>query len=219
MKPKKADIAVLAVCAASLAGLAALLPRLPEQIPTHWNFMNEPDAWGPRWTILAMGALPLAVWLLMKAAPRIDPRREAYARHRRAYSIITTAICLALAPIAWISAAAALGWAVDVGILIRILIGVLFVVLGNFMGKFKPNFFIGIRTPWTLSDPDVWRRTHRRGALVFVIMGVCMLASIAVPHAALAAIVGIGPVPAGVVYLFLNSYLDYRKKEKAKGGS
>jgi len=217
MKMAKVDIVVLAAGALSLAGLAALMPSLPETIPTHWNFANEVDGWGPRWSILAMGALPLATWLLMKVAPLIDPRREAYARHKRAYTVIAAVLCFALLPVAWIVAAAALGYAIDVGLLVRIVVGALLIVLGNFMGKLKPNYFVGIRTPWTLADAEVWRRTHRRGAVVFIAMGASMLASIAIPHAAIAGLVGIGPVIAGVVYIFLYSYLEYRKGEKAKG--
>jgi uncharacterized membrane protein len=214
---KKIDIIAIAAGGLSLAGLALILPGLPETIPTHWNFRSEADGWGPRWTILAMGALPLAIWLLMKAAPLIDPRRESYARHEKAYGILTAAISAALLPIPWFVAAAAKGIDIDVGILVRLVVGALLLVLGNFLGKLKQTYFVGIRTPWTLADPEVWRKTHRRGGYVFVVMGACMLASIAIPDAAAAAVFGIGPVILGVAYLFLYSYLLYRKSRGVEG--
>jgi len=158
-----------------------------------------------------MGALPLAIYPLLKIVPRFDPRREAYEKHGKAYAILTTMLALAFIPISWIVALAALGADVPVDILVRIVIGTLFVVLGNFMGKFRPNYFVGIRTPWTLSDPEVWKKTHRHGAWVFIIMGLCMLASIMVPHSVVATIVVLASIIGGVIYLFAYSYLMWRK--------
>ena len=216
MKTKKSDLIVIGVSALSLAGIAAIYPRFPETVPVHWNFASVPDSWGPRWTILLMGALPLAVYLLMKLGPRFDPRKEAFLRHAAAYSVLTAVISLCFVPITWIVALASLGIPVDVGVLVRIVIGVLFVVIGNFLGKFRPNYFVGIRTPWTLTDPEVWRKTHRRGGWTFVAMGAAMLASVAVPHSALAAALVFASILGGVAYLFIYSYLEYRKSAAAK---
>lgn len=214
MTLKKTDIAVLAAGALSLAGLALAYPRLPEPIPVHWNFRSEADGWGPRWTIFLMGALGPACLLLMKLLPRIDPRKEAYARHEKPYSVLTAAISIAMIPIPWFVAAAALGYGIDVGILVRLVIGALFLVIGNFMGKIKQTYFVGIRTPWTLADPEAWRKTHRRGGYVFVGMGLCMLATLAAPHSAAASALAAGSVAGGVLYLFVYSYLEFKKTAK-----
>lgn len=215
MNLKKLDLLVILACAVSIAGLAVVVyPRLPETVPTHWNFRSEVDAYGPRWTILLMGLLPFAVFLLMKLAPRFDPRREAYERHAKPYAILTAVISLAFVPIAWIVALAALGVGIDVGILIRVVIGLLFIAIGNYLGTLRPNYFVGIRTPWTLADPEVWRRTHRRGALVFIAMGAVVLLSLALPHSALAGGLALASILLLVLYLFVYSYLEFRKRKK-----
>ncbi|HCM28690.1 MAG: hypothetical protein A2Z99_05515 [Treponema sp. GWB1_62_6] len=210
MKGKKTDLAVLAVCAASLAGLVVVYGRLPENIPVHWNFRSEVDGWGPRWTIFLMGALPPAIFLMMKAAPRFDPRREAYVKHAKAYAILTAVLSMAFIPISWMVAIAGLGIALDIGILVRVVIGALFIAIGNYLGKLRPNYFIGVRTPWTLSDPEVWKKTHRRGAWVFVGMGACMLASLLVPHSAAGAALVLASIVGGVAYLFVYSYFEWK---------
>lgn len=218
MKAKKHEIALMAACVASLAGLAAIYGRLPEAIPVRWNFRSEVDGWGPRWNILLMGALPLAVFLIMKAAPRFDPRKEAYEKHARSYAILTAIMSLVFIPISWLVALAALGIALDVGIWIRLVIGLLFIAIGNYLGTLRPNFFIGIRTPWTISDPEVWKKTHRRGAWVFIGMGACMLASLLIPHSAAGAILVVASILGGVVYLLMYSWLQWKRRRNPDGG-
>ncbi|GAB1482689.1 SdpI family protein [Treponema sp.] len=213
MKINKIDALVGGLGLLSFTTLAVFVyPRLPETIPVHWNFKSEVDGWGPRWTIHLLSALPLAMYLLLRVVPRIDPRKEAYKKHEKPYAILSAAISLFLLPIVWISALAAMGLAIDVGILVRILVGALFIVIGNLLGKFRPNYFVGIRTPWTLADGEVWRKTHRRGAWVFIIMGAIMLLSLSVPHSAIAGGIAIASIIGGVVYLFLYSYLEFRKR-------
>ncbi len=118
MRIKKIDVLVVGLSVLSLIGLAlAIYPRLPETIPVHWNYKSQVDGWGPRWTLLIMGALPLAIYLLMKGLPHIDPRKEAYKKHEKPYMIISALIALFVAPIAWIMGLADMGLAIDVGII------------------------------------------------------------------------------------------------------
>jgi uncharacterized membrane protein len=104
---------------------------------------------------------------------------------------------------------ASTGRRIDMAIIVPMLIGALFVVLGNYMSKMRRNFFIGIRTPWTLADEDVWYRTHRLGGRVFVAAGVAMMIvpfAGATQHAAFTAIV-IAAAFIPIVY----SYMIYRR--------
>lgn len=211
MRLKKTDFIVVGVGALSLAGLAALYGRLPVAIPTHWNLSGKVDGWGPRWSIFAEGALPLGIYLLMRLVPRIDPRAESYAQHARAYGILCAAISLGFTPIAWISAAAALGAEVDASALLRVVIGGMFAVIGNFLGKLRSNYFVGIRTPWTLADGEVWRRTHRRGGYVFVGAGLLAAATVLIPSPAVGSVIGFGAILGASAYVVLYSYLEFRK--------
>jgi len=205
----------MAAAILSLAGTIAAYPFLPATVPLHWDFAGRVDSWGPRWNMLWLGALPLATALLLRLLPRLDPRRASYERHARAYAIIGRLIVLALAAIAWVAILAALGLGLDVGVLVRLLLGLLFVGLGNFMGTLKPNYFVGIKTPWALADDEVWRLTHRRGALVFVALGALFILSLAIPAGrALEALV-LASTLGGVAYLYLYSYLCWRRIRRA----
>lgn len=202
---------VIAMATLSLVGTIAVYFFLPEIIPLHWDFSGRIDDWGPRWSILILGALPLALALLMRWLPRIDPRRESYVRHARTYETIQFLVVLALVGLVWTTVAAALGSDLDTGAIVRGMVGLLFIGLGNFMGRLKRNYFVGIKTPWALADDEVWRRTHRRGGWVFVAMGTVFLLSLALPAGAILGIVtGVSTI-GGIAYIFLYSWLQWRK--------
>lgn len=202
---------LLAVAILSLAGTAVAYFFLPETIPMHWNFEGEVDSWGPRWSILALGCLPLGVALLMAWLPRFDPRREAYAKHAKTYEILQVILVLMMTGLVWITVAAALGSTLDVSLAVRILIGALFIAMGNYLGRLKRNYFVGIKTPWALADDEVWRLTHRRGALVFVIMGASFLLSLAFRPGWIVGAVTLVPTILGVAYVFVYSWWVWKK--------
>ena len=100
------------------------------------------------------------------------------------------------------------------GTAVSILLGLLFVFLGNMMGKIKPNYFFGVRTPWTLADPDVWNRSHRLAGRLFFLAGlVTILSALLLPEAALFAVL-MGSVLGAALATVLMSYLWYRKKHR-----
>ena len=207
----KNDRTTIIIAALTLAGTIVAYFYVPDRIPIHWSAGGEIDSWGPRVSILGFGALPLACVLMFRWLPLVDPRRESYARHAKTYEIIQKLIVIGLAALVWVSTAAALGLPLDTGAIVRVLVGALLMGLGNFMGRLKRNYFVGIKTPWALADDEVWRLTHRRGGLVFVAMGLVFLASLAIPQGpALEAIVSASTL-GGVAYIFLYSYLAWRR--------
>ncbi|NLJ47173.1 MAG: DUF1648 domain-containing protein [Treponema sp.] len=202
---------LLAIAVLSLAGTGAAYFFLPDTIPMHWNFEGEVDSWGPRWSILILGCLPLGVALLMAWLPRIDPRRDAYEKHAKTYEILQVILVLVMTGLVWITVAAALGSTMDVSLAIRILIGILFIIMGNYLGRLKRNYFVGIKTPWALADDEVWRLTHRRGAVVFMIMGASFLLSLAFRPGWIVGAVTLVPTILGVSYVFLYSWQCWKR--------
>ncbi len=194
----------------SLVGTGVAYFFLPERIPIHWNYTGAIDSWGPRWSILLLGALPLVMTFLLDKLPSIDPRREAYDRHRDSYGIIALVIVLMLIAFTWISVLATKNDSIDVGTVIRLVIGLSFVGLGNYMGRLKRNYFVGIKTPWALADDEVWRRTHRRGALVFVLMGIALLVSLVFSQSPCALAVLIAVPILGIIYIYVYSWMQWR---------
>jgi uncharacterized membrane protein len=189
----------LSIVLLALAMSAAVYPRLPDQVPTHWDMHGNVDAYSSR----AVGAflLPvilIGIWALMRVLPTIDPRRANYARMRGAYDLVVNATLTVLLLVHAVVLAAMLGARVPINRVLPPLIGVMFIVIGNVLPQARPNWFFGIRTPWTLSNDRVWQRTHRIGGYLFVVCGLLMILSAAFPPPAAFSIMIAGGVLAGL---------------------
>ncbi|MFQ3620430.1 MAG: SdpI family protein [Spirochaetales bacterium] len=195
----------------SLLGMLAIFPLLPSSIPLHWNWEGKVDRLGSRWHILWIAAAPLFLYLLMGILPTLDPKSQSYQKHARAYRVFRGLLTLVFIGFGWIPVAAALGARIDVGILVRVIIGILFLGLGNYMGQLRHNYFVGIRTPWTLADERVWQKTHRRGSWVFVMMGIVFLGSLGVPSKVAGIGIAMVSVLLGVGYLVGYSFWLFRQ--------
>lgn len=199
---------ILLVAMFAASALAWDRAKLP--IPTHWNIRGEVDGYGGRFEgLLLVPLLATGMYVLLLALPRLDPARANYASFAGPYRVMRAALAIMLAGLHALLVATALGYEVDTGRWVPVGIGLLFVVLGNVMGKVRPNYFVGIRTPWTLSSARSWEKTHRAGGRVFVVGGAAL---------ALAALIGIPSVLAGVgafaaiavVWLFAYSWWEWR---------
>lgn len=200
-----------AVVAAMWAFAAAVYTRLPQRVPSHWNLRGEVDGWMDKpWGALAQPAIATFMLAVLWLMPRIDPRRrnvEHFAEDRRL--IINLLICF-FAVVQVATLGQALGWPVEVDRVIMASVGLLFVGLGNYLPRIRSNWFIGIRTPWTMDNERVWRATHRVGGRAFVAAGILLaLAALLGPRARPWAI-GAAIVLAGVVPL-VYSYVAYRR--------
>jgi uncharacterized membrane protein len=154
-----------------LTGPAAF-PFLPNPAPLHWNAASEVDGYGrPLLAALLFPSIVTVIVVLTSLLPRIDPRGERYVAFADTYERFMTAIVLFLTAVHLITLAYALGCRLPVTTLIGVGVGLLLAVIGNELGHVRPNYFVGIRTPWTLADLEVWRRTHRVGVRAFVALG------------------------------------------------
>ncbi len=160
-----------------------LYPEFPSQMPTHWDLQGNVNGTLPRFWGAAMPALIiLFLALLTSVLPVVSPRRFEIASFEPVYTLLMLVVQAAMLVIGLSVLLAAGGYAVCVPTIAMLSIGVLLMVLGNYMGKLRKNFFIGIRTPWTLASDVVWERTHRLGGWVFVVAGmavvICTLAGL-----------------------------------------
>ncbi|WP_298863890.1 SdpI family protein [uncultured Gimesia sp.] len=150
----------------------------PDQIPVHWNLSGEVDRYGGKFEGLSgLPLITLALYFLLLFIPRIDPGHANYERFANTYAIIRCTIIAFMSIIYGIIQLAIAGHPVNVNAVIPLTVGILFFVLGNFMGKIRPNWFVGIRTPWTLSSKASWNKTHRVGGWLFILMGLSIAAS------------------------------------------
>jgi uncharacterized membrane protein len=204
-----------------LATLAALgfgiwaLPGLPEQVATHWGFDGEPDGWSSRTTaVFVLPMIGLGIAALLAFLPRTDPRRKNFELHAATYWLVANASLIVISAIHVGVVGYNLGWPIPLSRVVAIGVGALFVIIGNVMTRMRPNWFMGIRTPWTLSSDTVWRKTHRAGGYGFVAGGVlAILAGLLRPDWASWVITGSVVIAAlgSVVY----SYLLWREEHEA----
>ena len=142
-----------------------LLPTMPDHLPSHWGISGAVDGWSDKEVTIVLAAMPLVFVALLFIVPRIDPKRHNFASFSGIYRSFTAAICLLLIAVTWMGPFTAWGYlSPDSGIVSTLLFGffgLLFIGLGNYMPRIRPNFTFGIRTPWTLASEEVWRSTHR----------------------------------------------------------
>jgi len=151
----------------------------PRQVPTHWNIHGQVDDYSSKaFAAIFFPALILGMYFLFWLLPKIDPKRERYAKFARVYGLFRTAIVLFFVLMFFASSLAALGYNINISRIVPAGVGLLLILLGNYMGKIKSNWFVGIRTPWTLSSETVWQKTHRLGGWLFVFAGLYMLAGV-----------------------------------------
>jgi uncharacterized membrane protein len=145
---------------------------LPERIPVHWNFSGEVDRWGSgKVHAVFFSVLVIGMYLLFLFIPYLDPKKARYEQFSKTYHIFKSIIIFFLFLIYLIASLNGLGYNISVAFWVPVLIGILFIIIGNYMGKIKSNWFVGIRTPWTLSSEEVWNKTHRFGGKMFILAG------------------------------------------------
>jgi uncharacterized membrane protein len=167
---------------AALAASIILYPQLPDTITTHWDLEGNPNGYSSR--MFGAFGLPLMMAVIygaMRFLPLVDPRRENYDKFRGTYEGLILTVLVFMLGIHVLVLRAALGHTVPMQKVLPISMGLLFIVIGNLLPRARSNFFVGIRTPWTLSSEKSWERTHRIGGYVFVLVGIMIAASIFVP--------------------------------------
>lgn len=186
-------------------------PGLPDPMPTHWNAAGEVDGYSSKPVGAAfIAGIPVLSFLIFKLIPVISPRGFRTESFTGTLNIIMVATVVFGCVLGLGLIRASHDTSVNISSFVYVAVGLLFVVMGNFLGKVRKNFFLGIRTPWTLASDEVWAKTHRLGGWCFVIAGVFMaIMGVVAPTSTwfIGAIVAIALVP--VVY----SFFAYRKIE------
>jgi uncharacterized membrane protein len=195
----------------------AVYPRLPDRIPTHWNLHGVADGWGGRGSAFLFPAIGTGIALLMLVLPRIDPRRANWEKFRDEVWLIVTVLLLFNAWVEVVALGAALGWRLNTSAAVLAGVGALLAVIGNYLPRIRSNWFMGIRTPWTLSSEQVWRDTHRVAGRTFVAGGVGMVLAGFIPGT-LAQAVSIAAVVIAPLIPIVYSYRAWRREAAGRAG-
>ena len=202
-------VATLLVVVGAAASLA-VAPNLPEQMVTRWNGAGEPTGTLSRtagmWLVPGLSAGLIGLFALL---PRIDPLGENIAAFRVHYDRFVVVFTAFLVALHLAVLAVNLGYAVDVTTLAVAGGAALFYYVGTVLPHVEPNWFLGIRTPWTLSDDDVWDRTHALGAKLFKLSAAVGVVGLLARE--YAAYFLVGPILATAVVTVAYSYVLYAR--------
>lgn len=157
------------------AGLI-LWNKLPDQMAIHFNAANEPDNWASKpFAVVGMPAIIAAIHVLCLFVTAHDPKNQ------NMTGVMKTLMLWICPFISWLCAGMTIGYALNavrnIGVVVCVFLGILFMVIGNYLPKCTPNYTIGIKLPWTLSDEGNWRYTHRIGGFCFTAAGLIVLVS------------------------------------------
>ena len=141
--------------------LAYVWNSLPEKVPLHWNIEGEIDRYGEKSELILIPLLlPLLIYVLFTIIPKIDPKKKIKNMGNK-YTILKSIMTIFMSALAMIIIYAALNETLYNPNYIVLLIGILFALLGNYFKTLRANYFIGIKTPWTLENETVWKETHK----------------------------------------------------------
>jgi uncharacterized membrane protein len=211
MSTRIANIISLVSIVLLAAYVAWVYPGLPDPMPTHWNAAGQADDYMPKLQgAVVLAAVPAFIFIIFRLIPVVSPRGFRTESFTGVLNILMTASVVFGSVIGIVAMQAALGADFNISTFVMVAVGLLLMVLGNFMGKVRKNFFIGIRTPWTLASDEVWAKTHRLGGWCLVIAGAAMaLLAVLAPKVEWIIYIVVAMALIPVVY----SYIAYRRIE------
>ena len=187
-------------------------PMMPSDVASHWNAAGELNGTMSKfWGLLLIPLIMYGFCALLLVLPHIDPLRNNYQKFQNYYDgfiLIFAAFLFSiqLQIILW-----GLGIFISPNLTMPVMIGILFIYIGFLIEHAEPNWFVGIRTPWTMSSDSVWRKTHEKGATLFKLAGVVsMIGILAGMYAWLFILI---PVIAVALYTVLYSYIEFKKEQ------
>lgn len=208
----KKELGLILVVLAPLAFLLFRWNDIPAEVPVRWDSSGEIVGYGSKWTTILIN---LGLYPLLLLIPRIDPRKKNYKLFSGSYYKIRFSIHLFMSVLDIMLLLVATGVDIPMERIVITSVMLLFTVLGNYMTSIRPNYFVGVRTPWTLENEEVWKKTHQLAGKLWFWTGLfCLLVSFFIRDmeqmpVLVVLIVVVSLVP--VVY----SYLVYRKLKKS----
>lgn len=213
---ERVDLLLFLIGLIPLGAALVLYDRLPEQMAVHFGLNGKPDGYQSKLSFLILfSLLVIGLPILLKISRFIDPIQTNYEKFARAFEIIRVALTILLSSSFFITLLYNLGYSVNIQMFALTGIGLLFLIIGNYMGQLRFNYFIGIRTPWTLADEAVWRRTHRLAGPIWMFSGIVSIFAALLP--AMAAVWSFGfALGTSVLLPTVYSFVLYKQYEEKR---
>ena len=208
-------LVLLMILGAAAAGLV-LWNQLPDQMASHWNVNDEVDGYMPKvWGVFLMPLVSLGLFLLFLVIPNIDPNKANIAEFRESFNLFIVLFVVFMLYVHGLTLAWSLGYTgFRLSTALLPAVGLLFIFIGFMLRKAKRNFFIGIRTPWTLSSDTVWEKTHQLGAVLFMASGALVFIG-GLFGGVTAFWMLLVPLIGSTLFLVVYSYILYRDETRA----
>ena len=207
MKNKKTLVITSLICLLPIIVGALVYKRLPETIATHFDLNGNPDGWSSRaFAVFGLPAILLAVNLLLPVMLRADPKHENMSGALVNITIWTIPVLSLIC--SGLTLGRALGYDVRIERVLPVFMGVLFILIGNYLPKTKQSYTMGIKLPWTLASEENWNRTHRLAGFLWVLGGVYFIVMSFIGWSVPAFVL---PLAVMVLLPIVYSYLLYRK--------
>ncbi|MDD4859948.1 MAG: SdpI family protein [Dehalococcoidales bacterium] len=213
MKFSKSEIIVFGIVAASFVVGILFYPQMPERMASHWDAQGNVNGYMSRfWGLFFTPILTLGLALLLILLPRIDPLKENIKAFRKSYDGFLVVIFLFMLYLYLLTIVWNLGKTFNFTQLLTPAFGILIYYCGVLLEKAKRNWFIGIRTPWTLSSDRVWEKTHNLGGKLFKLAGIIAMLGVVFPGYAFLLL--IAPVIAVAIFSLAYSFIEYQKEQR-----
>ena len=207
MKNKKTLVITSLICLLPIIVGALVYKRLPEMIATHFDLNGNPDGWSSRaFAVFGLPAILLAVNLLLPFMLRADPKHENMSGALVNITIWTIPVLSLLC--SGLTLGRALGYDVRIERVLPVFMGVLFILIGNYLPKTKQSYTMGIKLPWTLASEENWNRTHRLAGFLWVLGGIYFIVVSFIGWSVTAFVI---PLAVMVLVPMVYSFLLYRK--------
>ena len=209
----KTNVFIFVVIAVSFGLGFYFYPQMPSYMASHWGIDGQVNGFISKfWGLFLVPIMTLALWLLFLAIPKIDPLKSNIAKFRNYFDGFVALIVLFLFYIHLLTLAWNLGYQFNMSQFLAPAFAVLLYCAGVLIQHAKPNWFIGTRTPWTLSSEVVWDKTHRIGGKLFKAAGILALGGLFFPGLTFYFV--ILPILVVAIFTLVYSYLVYRKEAK-----
>ncbi len=201
-----------------LAGSAYVWMQTPAgtEIPVHFDASGTPDRYGSKAEgLLMLPAITILLSVLMSQLPRFEPRKSNLAQSEKVYKVVWALLIAVMVVVHAGVLASVLGYNLKMEMVVPIVVGFMLMAIGNYMGKMRSTWFMGIRTPWTLTSELSWNKTHRLGGRMFIVLGLSLMLAAFTQTQLWAGIIGVGTV-AMVIFLFVYSYMVWKQDPAAQ---
>jgi uncharacterized membrane protein len=216
MNTKTTSIIVLSLIAIAVIAGAVLWNQLPDPMASHWDANDQVNGTMPKfWGVFMMPLITLGLFALLTFIPNLDPLKANVAQFRETFNLFIVLIAAFMLYVHTLTLLWSLGYtSFQMSSALLPALGLLFMFVGYLLRKAKRNFFIGIRTPWTLSSDTVWDKTHQLGSTLFMLSGALAVLGSLIGGVSAFLFIFI-PLLGSTLFLVVYSYVLYRNETRS----